>query len=79
MKKEDNKDLPLLEITEMAAPLISSGCTTYQKFTCSLCSSRQTIDVPNVFYKTVKCELCGTITDLTKIGCGFALVMNVRK
>jgi hypothetical protein len=64
------KDLSLVEIAEMIEPLIKKGCNTYQKFTCSLCSSRQTIAEPNVLYLDVKCELCGTITDLRETGCG---------
>ena len=72
------KDFPLEEIAAIMYPLIQQGCETYQKFTCSLCASRQTIDEPNVLYKTAKCELCGTITDLAKTGCGFAVVGNSK-
>jgi hypothetical protein len=68
------KDISLEETIAQAGPLIARGCTIHQKFTCSLCQSRQVIDEPNVIYASAKCELCGTVTNLQKTGCGFMLL-----
>jgi hypothetical protein len=74
MTKGKPKDITLVEAIMMTDELARKGCKVYQKFTCSLCGSRQTIDLPNVFYKTCKCELCGSITNVEKQGCGIAVV-----
>jgi len=64
------KDVSLAKALELAEPLVNKGCNVYQKFTCSLCNSRQTIEEPNKFYNVAKCELCGHISNIMETGCG---------
>lgn len=67
-------DLPFDEAAEAADKIVQSGGTVYQKFTCSCCGTRQTIETPNKFYRTGQCEECNTVTDLTE--CGFMALLT---
>jgi hypothetical protein len=62
---------PLDECAAKAERLVAAGAQVYQKFTCSSCGSRQTIDTPNVFYTTGRCEECGHITNIKADGCNY--------
>jgi len=68
--KNKYKDVSLEEAAKLADPLIEQGCIVHQKYTCGLCNTRQYIDEPNIFYKSIKCEMCGHVTNITKSGCG---------
>ncbi|MCI0557516.1 MAG: hypothetical protein MN733_03395 [Nitrososphaera sp.] len=72
-------DYPFQEVVDHASKLIADGHTVFQKFTCSGCGARQTIDVPNTFYTSGSCEECHHITDLTKNGCNFMLLAGTRQ
>ena len=48
----------------------------FQKFTCEACLARQTMDTPNAFYTSGKCDECGHITQLKTGCCGFMLVQS---
>jgi len=67
-------DYPIDECAQGAEKFISKGGKVYQKFTCAGCGSRQTMDVPNVFYTSGKCEECSHSTDLTVTGCNYLVV-----
>lgn len=45
----------------------------FQKFTCSGCGQRLTIDEPNVLYETGTCDKCPAVTDIRKQGCNFMI------
>lgn len=64
-------DHPFNEVVKTAEGLIKKGVNTFQKFTCDGCGVRQTIDVPNVFYTSGKCEECGHVTDIRAKGCNY--------
>lgn len=68
---ETYNDYPVEEILKAANELIRQGVTVHQKFTCDKCGSRQTMDEPNTFYASGKCEECGHITDIKKKGCNY--------
>ena len=59
-----------------------AGHDVYQKVTCAGCGQRLTIEEPGVVYRTIRCDGdeskpgCGHITDCTKVGGGFMLVMR---
>ena len=72
-------DYPFDEVCKAADKLVGEGHDVYQKFTCSLCGSRQGMQTPNVFHISGKCELCGTITDIRAQGCNYMLVTNARR
>ena len=69
-------DFPIDEVAESAQRAIASGHTVYQKFTCTNCDSRQTIDDANQFYKFGKCEACGHVTEITQ--CNYLAIKTVR-
>ena len=68
------EDFPFDEVVQRADELIRGGAKVYFKFTCEGCGARQTFDVPNVAYKTGKCEECGHITDIERNGMNYVLV-----
>lgn len=69
-------DHPLDECIKDAAKLIGQGAKVYQKFTCSGCGTRLTIDKPNVFYATGTCDNCDAITDIVKQGCNYMVLFG---
>lgn len=67
-------DHPLLETVKEANTVIDKGGTTFQKFTCSHCGSRQTMDVPDTFYEEGTCEACGGLTEIKE--CGMMVIFS---
>ena len=72
-------DYPIENCVETAEKIIEGGGEVFQKFTCEKCSSRQTIDEPNVFYTSGKCEECNHVTDIRKSGCNYLAILRVRR
>lgn len=71
-------DYPFYEVVKTVQKLIDKGnAEVYQKFTCANCGLRQTMDVPNTFYKTGKCEECKHITDIEKRGCNYMVHFQI--
>jgi DNA-directed RNA polymerase subunit RPC12/RpoP len=54
-----------------AKPLMDNGATVHQQFNCAKCGTKQTMEEPNIFYKTGRCEECGHITNIEKDGCNY--------
>jgi hypothetical protein len=69
-------DFPFDEISKACEKIISQGHTIHQKFTCSGCKSRLTIDEPNVLYTTGTCDKCETVTDIQKQGCNYMVIIS---
>jgi len=70
-------DGPFDEVVANADRMLAQGSiTVWQKFTCSYCGVRQTMDTPDTFYKTGRCEECGLISNLELQGCGFTLIKS---
>ena len=72
-------DFPFETIVEAVGKHADKGEDCYQKFSCSKCGSRQTMDEPNVLYTHGKCEECGHITDITVTGCNYMLHINLNR
>lgn len=70
-------DYPMMDCVKTADDLIKKGHQVFQKFTCEMCGSRQTIDEPNVFYTSGTCEECKHTTDIEKKGCNYLAIMRV--
>lgn len=66
---------PLDEVIASAQDIIDKGGAVLQKFTCSGCGARQTMDKPNKFYTSGSCGECGHITDIAKDGCNFIAII----
>lgn len=70
------RDLPLMEAVAQANDqlLHSPSVEVYQKWTCSNCGSRQTMEDKNVFYTQGRCEECLEVTEIAE--CGYALIIG---
>jgi hypothetical protein len=73
------KNFPFDEVVAEADELIGRGATVFQKFTCEKCGARQTIDVPNVFYKQGSCQECAHVTDCYRTGINYLVIMGPRQ
>jgi hypothetical protein len=62
---------PFDECLKGAKVIMDKGHNIHQQFTCAKCKAKQTMDVPNVFYKTGRCEECGHITNIKEDGCNY--------
>ena len=64
-------DLPVEEIARQADEQIQKGFTIWQKWTCSHCGSRQTMEEPNLLYRSGRCQACDKVSVI--VVCGFML------
>lgn len=71
-------DAPWKDVLRAAEQQIASGAIVLQKFTCSGCGGRLTMQAPNTFYDTGSCDRCPTITNIEAQGCGFTLIHVLR-
>ena len=72
-------DAPFDRVVEEANSLLKNpNVTIHQKFTCSSCGNRLTMEEPNTFYTTGTCDKCGTITDIRKKGCDFLMIVGLK-
>jgi hypothetical protein len=69
---------PFRECAENAKEMMAKGATVHQQFNCASCGAKQTMDVPNVFYTSGRCEECSRITNIEKDGCNFLVHFNLR-
>lgn len=69
---------PFDEVLAQANELIAAGSDVYQQFNCGACAQKLTIDVPNTFYTTGKCDACGALTDLKEAGCNMMVVTSLK-
>ena len=65
------KDFPFDDVVKRASELIKQGASVHQKFTCSGCGQRLTIEEPNIFHTEGTCDKCPAITDIRKQGCNY--------
>lgn len=70
------QDHPFQVIAEAVKLHASKGRLCFQKFTCSKCGQRLTIQEPNVLYKTASCDQCKAITNIEEQGCNYLLEMH---
>ena len=70
---------PMYDCIRSADELISQGHTVHQKFTCEKCGSRQTIEIPNVFFTSGKCEECKHVTNIQLKGCNYLAILKTRR
>lgn len=77
MKKPN--DYPLQECADAAEKLIDKGWLVFQKWTCDKCGDRVTANTPNTFTTLGHHEACGFITDITKTGCNYMIIMGAQR
>jgi hypothetical protein len=63
-------------VVRSAAEKIAAGATVYQKFTCSSCGNRLTMDVPNTFFTHGTCDKCDHETNIEEAGHNYLMVMQ---
>ena len=71
------KNHPFYEVATSAEKKMLQGHLIFQKFTCEHCGVRQTMDEPNKFFKTGRCEECQGTTNIEKNGCNFMVITNM--
>ena len=74
MADHEPSNHPLPAVQAKMDQWIAKGAECYQKFTCSQCGERLTMDVPNVLYTEGTCDKCGGLTNIEQDGCNFMLV-----
>lgn len=67
---------PIGDCIITAAEHIKKGGEIHQKFECEKCGEYNWIEEKNTFYESGQCEKCKHVTDLTKTGCNYTLVMR---
>jgi hypothetical protein len=73
-----NKDFPFDQICDAVLEQSRKrGHFCYQKFTCSGCGARLTMDQPNIIFETGTCDKCPAITDIKKQGCNYMLQIKL--
>lgn len=70
----DYNDYPILDCAAQAFEIVERGGDVYQKWTCSHCNSRQTMEEKNKFFTSGKCEECNKITEIKE--CNYLAVMG---
>ncbi len=76
--KETYNDFPFDDIVRDAVPLAKMGHQVFQKFTCSGCGNRLTMETPNVFFEQGTCDKCDAVTDIKKSGCNYMLHAKLK-
>ena len=66
------KDIPITECVLDCARLVRLGIEVHQKWTCSHCGTRQTMEKPNTMFYSGNCEQCGKLTSITE--CGYMVI-----
>ena len=69
-------DFPFDEVVAECQSKAAEGARMYQKFSCSKCGQRLTMETPNTFWHEGSCDSCGTVTDIKAQGCNYVLVMG---
>lgn len=72
---EAMSDYPIEECLPLAEKIIEQGGAVHQKWTCHHCGSRQTMDTPNQFFRSGRCEACDKITIINK--CNYMAVLPI--
>jgi hypothetical protein len=69
---------PWDEVIVEAERRLNKGFNVYQQFNCAKCGAKQTMEVPNTFYRKGTCEECRHMTDIEKDGHNYmAISKNV--
>lgn len=68
-------NVPVEQCMEDASRVIERhpGSLVWQKWDCAHCGSRQTMETPNTFYDSGRCESCGEVSPITH--CNFLLAL----
>lgn len=67
---EEYKDFPIIECVEQVSQRMKEcqeqniEMHVFQKWTCSHCNARQTMEEPNTFFTSGKCEECSQVTQI---------------
>lgn len=76
-RKPRFRDYPLAECEAAVKDLIAEGGTVFMKWTCGGCGQRLTSTTPNVLFEKATCGDCGHVTDITKTGCNYSVMMTL--
>lgn len=68
------KLFPFDEVLTSATKVLSDGGHFHQQFNCAHCGTKQTMEKPDVFFTTGKCEECRKITNIREAGCNMLVI-----
>jgi len=68
-------DYPLDQIAREVTKHLKAGLTFYQKFTCSHCGQRLTVEEKNRLFTEGTCDQCGKTTQITH--CNYLLTGEI--
>jgi hypothetical protein len=71
-------DHPFADVLRTATHEAAEGADCYQKFTCSCCGQRLTMEEPNKFSEAGYCEACDHVTNIKLHGCNFLLAKDMH-
>ena len=72
------KDHSFGSIIRAMAKHVANGHTVYLKWTCAGCGQRLGSEEPNAVHRYMKCEECGTVTDLAQKGAKPNYMLEMR-
>lgn len=67
-------DYPIQECLDRVLPLVKQGAKFHQKWTCSHCGSRQTMEEENQFFESGICGECGKESPIK--ACNYLLILG---
>ena len=68
------EDFPFFEVAKTLNQRQKEGFTFFQKFSCSGCGQRLTMDRPDTLYTKGVCDRCPEVTDIAAQGCNYLLI-----
>jgi hypothetical protein len=77
--QQQQRDHPFDQCVADASFLCADGHWVFQKFTCSHCGNRLTMEKPNIFYTHGTCDKCHQLTDIRAAGCNYLLWAGKNK
>jgi len=70
---------PLNICMARAMKLAKAGCLCYQQFLCSACGIKQTMERPNIWHFSGRCEECNHVTNIEKDGCNYMVASTDQR
>jgi hypothetical protein len=76
-RKSKYEDYPIEDCAKALERVLAQhpGTVFHQKWTCARCGERVTAGEPNKLFTSARHEDCGHVTDITKTGCNYLLMM----
>jgi hypothetical protein len=67
---------PIKQCIRRANTLLPLGAIIHQQFNCGACGTKQTMETPDVFFKSGTCEICHAVTNIEATGCNYLVELH---